>query len=140
MMKHGFIQANTAANNASGGNVVINTNALIASGGNLAVGGNIPILFSGNQSTLNVIQSAAPDGLSGNIDLVSAPMDGSSFASLEPQTIDTAAFSRDMCRIGAGSSLIRMTRTNANFSATALRRLRVNTKLINNSLASNRDM
>ena len=68
----GFIQANTSGINAQGGNIRINTNALVASNNNILTGGDTPLSF---QPGLNVIQAAAPDGVSGNIDITTPQLD-----------------------------------------------------------------
>ena len=68
----GFIQANTSGINAQGGNIRINTKALVASNNNILTGGDTPLSF---QPGLNVIQAAAPDGVSGNIDITTPQLD-----------------------------------------------------------------
>ncbi|MEF8715247.1 MAG: hypothetical protein V5B39_17150 [Accumulibacter sp.] len=44
-MNNGFIQANTAARNASGGNVQIDVQARVPSGDTLFIGGQTPYTF-----------------------------------------------------------------------------------------------
>ena len=68
----GFIQANTSGINAQGGNIRINAKALVASNNNILTGGDTPLSF---QPGLNVIQAAAPDGVSGNIDITTPQLD-----------------------------------------------------------------
>jgi hypothetical protein len=71
VMDTGFIQANTNAKNARGGKINLNTKQLVASGGTLQRGGKTPLTFTPN-SGINVVQAAAPDGISGNV-TISAP-------------------------------------------------------------------
>jgi len=66
VLNTGFVQANTAGSNASGGDININSEVLISSNNHLQTGGNQQVRFEPN-SGLNVIQAAAPDGVSGNI-------------------------------------------------------------------------
>lgn len=64
----GFIQANTAAAGASGGDIQVNAKTTLASQNGILVGGNARQKFSPN-SSLNVIQAAAPEGVSGQVDV-----------------------------------------------------------------------
>ncbi|MGB0127678.1 MAG: hypothetical protein WBP72_08565, partial [Rhodocyclaceae bacterium] len=106
ILQTGFIQANTAAANASGGNVAIDVNTLIPSASTLFVGGATPIPFRAGIDGLNVIQAAAPDGVSGTIQVTSPQLDlASSLSNVEAAIVDTSALSHDLCRVGAGSSL-----------------------------------
>ena len=63
VMQTGFIQANTAAANASGGKVNIDVDALVPSGSTLFVGGATPFTFAPGVFGFNVIQAAAPTGV-----------------------------------------------------------------------------
>jgi hypothetical protein len=105
IMNTGFIQANTQAG-ASGGNVSINANAIIASGGLLNVGGLTPLAFDPNAVNFNVMQAAAPTGLSGNI-AVTAPVVNvsGSLAGLTGSVLNSAGIGRSLCNTTAGSSL-----------------------------------
>ncbi|WP_422942050.1 filamentous hemagglutinin N-terminal domain-containing protein [Undibacterium sp. TJN19] len=103
VLRNGFIQANTAATAASGGNVDIEVDATIASGNQLLVGGP-PQLFS--SVSKNLIQAAAPDGVNGVIRLSSPQVDFSaSLLVLAAQPVELGDLSADLCRIGSGSSL-----------------------------------
>ena len=105
-METGFITANTAATNASGGIVNIDAGLLIASGSSLFVGGSEPIAFVPGIVGLNVIQAAAPTGVSGTIGLTSPVLDTSgALAGLGAPPLDTSGLSRSPCRVTAGSSL-----------------------------------
>ncbi|WP_200283955.1 filamentous hemagglutinin N-terminal domain-containing protein [Rhabdochromatium marinum] len=70
----GFIQANTAAANARGGDIVIGAEALIASHDQVAIGGNIRQEFIPGSGE-NVIQAAAPLGIQGDIALATPDLD-----------------------------------------------------------------
>ncbi|WP_162040295.1 filamentous hemagglutinin N-terminal domain-containing protein [Undibacterium sp. YM2] len=103
ILRSGFVQANTAAKAASGGNVNIQVNATIASGNQLLLGG-APLKFDG--SGKNLIQAAAPDGVNGAVRLSSPQVDFSaSLVNLNAQTYDFADLAADLCRLGSGSSL-----------------------------------
>lgn len=102
----GLIQANTAAANASGGKVQINVASLLPSGSSLLVGGDTPYPFQRNVFGANVIQAAAPSGLSGDIRISSPLADVSgSLADLNVPALDLGVFGRDHCQRGAGSTL-----------------------------------
>lgn len=106
VLSTGFIQANTAAANASGGNVAINVNSLIPSGNSLLVGGSTPYQFQVGVPGFNVIQAAAPTGLSGAIQISTPALDISgSLSQLNAQMMDTGALARDLCNLSTGSSL-----------------------------------
>jgi len=82
VMDTGFIQANTAAQGAQGGNIRIDVAGILvdANSGGVAVGGQTRETFVAN-SGRNVIQAAAPDGVSGEVRL-SSPPDASTAAGL----------------------------------------------------------
>jgi hypothetical protein len=106
VMRTGFIQANTAGAGASGGNISIDVNTLVPSGNTLAVGGSTAAVFQPGVSGSNVIQAAAPTGVSGTIDVTTPALDvAGSLKGLSAGLIDSAIVSRDLCRVGAGSSL-----------------------------------
>jgi filamentous hemagglutinin family protein len=106
MMSTGFIQANTVAANAFGGTVAINANTLLPSANTLFVGGSTPYAFRTGIAGFNVIQAAAPTGISGAIAISSPLLDISgSLTRLNTQMMDTGALAQDLCRVGAGSSL-----------------------------------
>jgi filamentous hemagglutinin family protein len=110
VMNTGFIQANARARGASGGNVVIDAGTVVASG-TLVVGSNALSSFTPGLNGLSVIQAAAPDGVSGNISL-SAPVSdiAGKLKRLSGDVIEGRTVSRDLCRVGAGSSLTPMGR------------------------------
>jgi filamentous hemagglutinin family protein len=105
IMDSGFIQANTAAEGANGGLVNIDVGALIPSGGVLFMGGNSPYQFQ-PYSGINVIQAAAPDGVSGQINATSPQLNLSgTLANLIVPSFDSNEISRNSCRIDVSSSL-----------------------------------
>ena len=106
VMDTGFIQANTDASGGAGGNVKVAVPNIIPSGNNLWVGGNTPFLFQ-PASGLNVIQAAAPTGVSGVV-AVSTPQLNLSgtLASLGIDTFDTESLNRNFCAIDERSSLL----------------------------------
>jgi hypothetical protein len=106
LMDTGFIQANTAGTGGRGGNVTIDVQTLLASGGTLLVGGSTPAVFDPNAFGLNVIQAAAPDGVSGLIGITAPVLDiAGELSGLEAEVIDVGPLGKDLCRVGAGSSL-----------------------------------
>lgn len=106
ILNSGFIQANTAASNASGGLVNIDVKTLIASGSTLFVGGQSAYDFAPGVFSFNVIQAAAPTGVSGAIDITSPVLDLSgSLGRLNAQVMDNLSLGRSPCEVTAGSSL-----------------------------------
>ncbi|OGA69606.1 MAG: hypothetical protein A3G81_29830, partial [Betaproteobacteria bacterium RIFCSPLOWO2_12_FULL_65_14] len=106
VMNTGFIQANTAAQAASGGNVFIDVGALIPGGNTLTLGSRSAHAFSPGIFGYNVIEAAAPTGLSGNIQVTSPALDlAGALGGLSTAMIDFGALGKDPCRVGARSSL-----------------------------------
>jgi filamentous hemagglutinin family protein len=105
-MNTGFIRANTNAPHATGGRVSVDVRGLLVSGNGLILGGNVPIDFQPDAFALNVIQAAAADGVSGLVDVTSPALDiAGSLKGLSAEFIDFGALGKDLCRVGAGSSL-----------------------------------
>lgn len=103
-LDNGFIQANTVAQGASGGDVRIEVGAVVAAGNRLMVGGAQPLRFNAEGPRVNVIQAAAPDGVAGNV-AVSGQIDlAGSLALLERQLFDPGGLGRSPCE-RSGSSL-----------------------------------
>jgi hypothetical protein len=70
------------------------------------VGGNTPFEFDPRLTGVNVIQAAAPNGVSGNVSLTVPVLDiAGSLKGLSAEVISLGAMSKDLCRIGGGSSL-----------------------------------
>jgi large exoprotein involved in heme utilization and adhesion len=106
ILDSGFIQANTAASGANGGNVDIKTPALVPSGNSLFVGGNTPFQFQ-PFSGLNVIQAAAPTGVSGVINTATPQLNlNAMLTNLVIESFDANVLNRDMCTVSESSSLM----------------------------------
>lgn len=106
VMDTGFIRANTDAPDATGGNVAINVESLVPSGGSLFVGGRDPIEFRPGVFGLNVIQAAAPTGLSGAISITTPALDISGgLVGLSAKVLDTGGLGRSLCEMTGGSTL-----------------------------------
>lgn len=113
IMKEGFIQANTAAENASGGDIFIHTDGVILDKSTrLQVGGSERLQFESSRD-INVIQAAAPGGEQGRIQ-IDAPelnISGSVF-NMAVRFSDEIVMATDFCRaLGekTGSALIEKT-------------------------------
>lgn len=74
VMNTGFIQANTTTVGGLGGEIVVDSNILLASSNNLIVGGDERLDYQEN-SGINVIQAAAPDGISGEVNVNTVQLD-----------------------------------------------------------------
>jgi hypothetical protein len=106
-LSSGFIQANTSARNATGGRIAIDVKALITSGRRLFLGGNEAYAFSPEVFGYNVIQAAAPDGVSGEISLASPNTDiTGSLTEIGTNLLDSGGLGRDPCRVGSGNSFV----------------------------------
>jgi filamentous hemagglutinin family protein len=107
VLKSGFIQANTMAPLAQGGNITIDTRLLLVDGGNLLVGGNAVQSFMAGG--LNVIQAAAPDGVAGNLQITTPELNlAGTLSGLSSPVVDFGPLARDQCRVGDGSSFTLM--------------------------------
>jgi filamentous hemagglutinin family protein len=105
VLDSGVIQANTTAPKASGGDVVISAQALIPSFEYDVLGGNI-VSFDSAISGENVVQAAAPDGVSGTLDLTKPTLNlGSALLGLTGTPSTPIALSRSLCTYRRGSSL-----------------------------------
>ncbi|MEZ4527807.1 MAG: filamentous hemagglutinin N-terminal domain-containing protein [Desulfobacterales bacterium] len=105
----GFIQANTAAENARGGDIFIDAKTVIASGDSLEVGGADRQIFASG-SGLNIIQAAAPGGEQGSIRITAPDLDISgALISISSGFTIPITLADDPCRAAAGegaSSLV----------------------------------
>jgi hypothetical protein len=100
----GFIQANTDAIGASGGDILIDTRALVASEGLMEIGGAVRRDFAVSRGR-NIIQAAAPGGEQGTIDVTSPDLDIT--AALVPLTAafeDPNDLLTDLCQGVTGSA------------------------------------
>jgi len=122
VMNTGFIQANTAARAASGGNVTIDVAALIPSGDTLVLAAAAPQLHP-RGIRLQRHRGRAPDGISGNVEVSSPALDlAGALRGLSTAAVDFGALGRDPCRVGAGSSLTPLGRGGLPASAGGLMR------------------
>lgn len=99
----GFIQANTRAAAARGGRVLVDVAQVVPGGNQLFLGGDQPFSFAdavGDES-FNVIQAAAPTGISGEIRVGGGVLDvAGSLVELRLPSIDLGAYARDPCSAG----------------------------------------
>lgn len=106
VLDSGFIQANTAAENASGGDVHIDVRALVPSGTTLFLGGQAAYAFDPGVFGFNVIQAAAPTGVSGVVQIASPVLDvAGSLTGLQVPALAVADLARSPCEPGGRSSL-----------------------------------
>ena len=106
IMDIGFIQANTEAPAASGGLVNIDAPTVIPSGNLLLKGGNEPLEFQ-PFSGRNVIQAAAPTGISGVVSVATPQLNlNAMLTNLVIESFDSNALNRDMCAVSESSSLL----------------------------------
>jgi filamentous hemagglutinin family protein len=106
VLDSGFVQANTKATNAIGGQVNIDVGSVIVSQVSLFVGGDVFYLFEPDVPGFNVIQAAAPTGISGQIDISSPVLNlAASLSSLGAHLLDTGGLGRSRCQSSGGSSL-----------------------------------
>lgn len=106
VMNTGMIQANTAAPKAVGGDIGIEVTALVPNNNALLVGGSTPYTFDAARRGFNSIQAAAPDGISGNIQITSPALDLSgSLAGIQAQILQSDGLGRSPCDTSAGSTL-----------------------------------
>lgn len=105
VLQSGFIQANTVAERGTGGTVTIDVKQLVPDGNNVFVGGTRIASFRPNSPGFNVIQAAAPNGLSGTLDVTRPELNlAGTLVSLSTARIDFGLLSRDQCQIGFDSS------------------------------------
>jgi filamentous hemagglutinin family protein len=105
VLASGFVQGNTLAAQATGGDVTIDVPLLVPDGDNVFIGGSRIAQFRPNQPGFNVIQAAAPAGLAGTLDVTRPELNlAGSLAALTTLRIDFGALGRDMCRLGESSS------------------------------------
>jgi len=123
VLNTGFIQANTAAANAIGGTVSIATQNLVPSGNTLFLGGSTSYPYQPGVFGFNVIQAAAPTGVSGAVQTTTPVLDVSgSLGGFYVQVIDTGGLSRSPCQTTEGSSLAQSGRGGLPPSASGLLR------------------
>jgi hypothetical protein len=105
VLDSGVIQANTTAPQASGGNVLISAQALIPSFESYVLGGSL-VRFNSATLGQNVVQAAAPNGVSGTLDVTVPTLDlGNALLGLTGTPSTPIALSRGLCTYRRGSSL-----------------------------------
>lgn len=120
VLSSGFIQANTRAPLARGGRVLINARQLLPDGNNVFIGGSDILAFRPGVPGYNVIQAAAPDGLSGVVDVTTPQLDlSANLLSLSTRLVDLAAIGRDICEVGPESRFTQQGRGALRTPATA---------------------
>ena len=106
LLDSGFIQANTAAPDAAGGRVRISAGAFLTSGSSLFLGGNVPYVTQADVFGFNVIQAAAPTGISGDVQLANPALDiTGSLRELRAEAVDAGGLGRSLCQNTGGSAL-----------------------------------
>jgi len=105
VLNTGAIQANTAASHASGGNLTIDAQAVIPTYESFILGGNA-VRFDPASEGLNVVQAAAPDGVSGVLAVTEPTLDlGNSMTGLVGKPSTPTVLGRSPCSYRRGSSL-----------------------------------
>jgi filamentous hemagglutinin family protein len=101
VLQSGFVQANTTAALARGGQVQVQVGLLVPDGNHLFVGGDRIQTFRAGTPGYNVIQAAAPDGVSGALDITLPQLDlSASLVGLSPRRFDPDSIRRDVCEVG----------------------------------------
>lgn len=140
ILNTGFILADTAAPGASGGTVLIAAQNLIPSGNTLFLGGNTPYAYQPGIFGFNVIQAAAPTGVSGSVQTTTPVLDVSgSLSGLNTQVLDTGGLGRNPCQTTGGSSLAQSGRGGLPPSARGLLRTEPNLSPIRAGFSSPAD-
>jgi filamentous hemagglutinin family protein len=105
VLQSGFVQANTAAARARGGDVRVAVDALVPDGSNVFVGGDRIAAFVPDRPGFNVIQAAAPEGVSGTLAVTVPQLSlSATLVGLSTPRIDFGPLGRDLCEIGGTSS------------------------------------
>lgn len=102
----GMIQANTTARDATGGRVQIDVPALLPSAGALWLGGNTAYTLVPGLLGFNVIQAAAPTGISGRIDIATPALDlSNALRGLDAPLLHNTGLGHNPCETHGGSVL-----------------------------------
>lgn len=105
VLQSGFVQANTTAPLARGGQVIIDAGLLLPDGNNVFVGGSRIQAVRTGVPGYNVIQAAAPDGVSGRLDVTLPQLDlSATLVGLSTRRVDLGGVGRDVCEVGTDSS------------------------------------
>ncbi|BDX08319.1 filamentous hemagglutinin N-terminal domain-containing protein [Planctobacterium marinum] len=105
LMEGGFIQGNTGGQDFTGGDITIGADFLIVSNQSLVSGGEERLVFTPN-SGINVIQAAAPDGVSGDVNIGALEFDLSDeLASIGAEVLQLDNLDNNPCNTGNASTL-----------------------------------
>ncbi|EGJ33144.1 hypothetical protein LYNGBM3L_51950 [Moorena producens 3L] len=105
LMENGFIQGNTGGADFSGGNISIGADFLIVSEQSLLTGGEERLVFVPS-SGVNVIQAAAPDGVSGVVNIGALEFDLSDeLASIGAEVLQLDNLDNNPCNSSSASTL-----------------------------------
>jgi large exoprotein involved in heme utilization and adhesion len=105
VMNTAAIQANTTAKHASGGTVNIDAGAILPSFQSITLGGTLK-RFDSSIPGFNLIQAAAPDGVSGALNVTTPTLDiGSALLALTGRAAAPIPLGRNPCDFSQGSSL-----------------------------------
>ena len=104
-MNSGFIQANTSAQGGRGGDINVSARQFIASQGVVEVGGQERLSFSAD-SGVNVIQAAAPDGVSGQVAVSNVELNiAGQLKPIQSGFSSRQSISGNPCRVARGQTL-----------------------------------
>ena len=105
LMQGGFIQGNTGGEDFAGGDITIDADFLIVSNQSLVSGGEERLAYTPN-SGINVIQAAAPDGVSGDVNIGALEFDLSDeLASIGAEVLQLDNLDNNPCNTGNSSTL-----------------------------------
>lgn len=108
LMETGFIQGNTGGEDFSGGSINVDSDFLIVSNRSLITSSDERQQFE-PQSGINVIQAAAPDGVSGDVNIGALEFDLSDeLASIGGEVLNLDSLQSNPCDTASGSSLARV--------------------------------
>jgi len=104
LMSSGFIQANTAAVGASGGDIIINTEQFITPSNQPFFSNIEQRLYFIPNSQVNVIQAAAPDGVSGQVNISVPVLDlSASVLNIDTRYQALSKVGKNPCKIAPGN-------------------------------------
>ena len=107
VLQTGLIKADTAAKNARGGDIFIDVDSLISSGSQLNIGALEPIEWKPGSFGLNIIQAAAPNGISGLIQTTTPILNLSgTLANLGASKFDKTPLETNNCSLNQTSNFI----------------------------------
>ena len=100
-----FIQANTSASGGRGGDINVSAKQFIASRGHVEVGGQQQLSFTAD-SGVNVIQAAAPDGVSGQVTVSNVELNiTGQLKPIQSSFSSRQNISGNPCRVARGQTL-----------------------------------